>query len=78
MIRVARVGNVEDQCESLNKRVETLESRESVTSDLVKSLVHEEVAELNIGNRKLNLICLNLPESQRTDTRVRQNEDRDF
>ena len=39
----------------------------------MKYLIREEVAELKeIESRKLNLICLNLPESNRTETVARQ------
>ena len=50
-----------------------------MTPDLVKDLVSEEVADLKeIENRKLNLICLNLPESDKTDIHDRHQEDVDF
>ena len=74
-----RVGNVEEKCESLSRTVESLENKASVTPDLVKDLVSEEVAELKeIENRKLNLICLNLSESEKTDIHDRHQEDLDF
>ena len=74
-----RVGNVEEECESLNKRVESLESKTCVSPETVKDLISEEFAELKeIESRKLNLICLNLPESSRTETVARQQEDVDF
>ena len=74
-----RVGNVEEKCEALNKRVESLENKSFVSPDTVKDLVNEEVAELKeIESRKLNLICLNLPESKRTDAGERQQEDLEF
>ena len=45
----------------------------------MKDLVSEEVAELkDIESRKLNLICLNLPESKRSDAGERQQEDLEF
>ena len=53
-----RVGNVEERCGSLDKRVETLESKAFVSSDSVKQLVNELK---EIESRKLNTICLNLP-----------------
>ena len=74
-----RVGNVEERCESIDKRVESLESKAYVSSDVVKGLVQEEVSELReIESRKLNMICLNLPESKKMDMRDRQQEDQDF
>ena len=74
-----RVDNVEEKCEALNKRVESLENKSFVSPDTVKDLVSEEVAELKKNeSRKLNLICLNLPESKRTDTGERQQEDLEF
>ena len=70
-----RVGNVEEKCEALNKRVESLENKSCVSPDTVS----EEVAKLKeIESRKLNLICLNLPESKRTDAGERQQEDLEF
>ena len=45
----------------------------------MKDLVSEEDAELKeIESRKLNLIYLNLPESKRTGTGKRQQEDLEF
>ena len=74
-----RVGNVEEKCESLNKRVESLESKTCVSPEIVKDLISEEFTELKeIESRKLNLICLNLPESNRAETVARQQEDVDF
>ena len=74
-----RVGNVEEKCESLSRSVESLESKVSVSSGSVKDIVHEEVSQLKeIENRKLNHICLNLPESKKTDTNDRQQEDLSF
>ena len=76
---LSRVGNIEEKCPALNKRVESLENKSFVSPDTVKYIVSEEVAELKeIERRKLNLICLNLPESKRTDTGERQQEDLDF
>ena len=61
---LVRVGNVEENCESLNKRVESLESKTCVSPETVKDLISDEVAELKeIESRKLNQICLNRPES---------------
>ena len=74
-----RVGNIEEKCEALNKRVESLENKSCVSPDTVKDLVSEEVAELKeIESRKLNLICLNLPESKRSDVGERQQENLEF
>ena len=41
-----RVCNVEEKCEALNKRMESLENKSCVSPDTVKDLVCEEVAEL--------------------------------
>ena len=41
-----RVCNVEEKCEALNKRMESLENKSCVSPDTVKDLVSEEVAEL--------------------------------
>ena len=41
-----RVGTVEEKCDALNKRVESLENKSCVSPDTVKDLVSEEVAEL--------------------------------
>ena len=50
-----RVGNVEERCESIDKRVEILESKAYVSSDVVKDF-QAEVSELkNIESRKLNI-----------------------
>ena len=68
-----RVGNVEEKCEALNKRAESLKNKSCVSPDTVKDLVSEEVAKLKeIESRKLNLICLNLPESKGTDSGEKQ------
>ena len=70
-----RIGNVEERCESIDKRVESLD----VSSDVVKDLVQEKVSELReIESPKLDMICLNLPESKKLDMRDRQQEDQDF
>ena len=56
--------------------MESLENESCVSPDTVRDLVSEEVAELKeIESRKLNLICLNLPESKRTVAGERQQED---
>ena len=74
-----RVGNVEEKCDSLGERVQALESRDLVSSDKVKDIFHDDVSELKeIKSRRLNLICLNLPESKKTDTSERQQEDLDL
>ena len=74
-----RLGNVEERCESLDKRVESLESKEYVSADKVKDLVHEEMSEAKeIESRRLNLICLNMPESKKPENSERQLEDQDF
>ena len=45
----------------------------------MKDLISEKFAELKeIESRKLNLICLNLPESNRAETVARQQADVDF
>ena len=76
---LVRLGNVETDVESLKDRVETLESRETVTDDKIKHLVTEELAEhREVEARRLNLICLNLPESKKEDSKERQEEDHDF
>ena len=74
-----RLGNVEERCESLDKRVESLESMEYVSADKVKDLVHEEMSEAKkIESRRLNHICLNMPESKKPENSERQLEDQDF
>ena len=53
-----RVGNVKQKYEELNTRVESLESRDSSSSENVKELILEEMAELkDIEGRRLNIIC---------------------
>ena len=52
-----RLGNVEQHCEFLDKRVESLESIEHVSANKVKELVHEEMSETReIESRRLNLM----------------------
>ena len=76
---LVRMGNVETNVESLNERVETLENRDLVSNDKIKDLVGEEIAELKeVEARRLNLVCLNMPESKKEDAVERQHEDRDF
>ena len=53
-----RVGNVEQKYEELNTRVESLVSRDSSSSENVKEMILEEMAELkDIEGRRLNIIC---------------------
>ena len=74
-----RVGNIEDKCESLTERVQSLENKEQVSSDSVKGLIQEEISELKeIESRKLNIVCLNPPESSKTDMSERRQEDMDL
>ena len=74
-----RLGNVEAQCESLNTRLMSFENKELVSPEQVKTLIHDEVAELReVEGRRLSLICLNLPESKKDDPVTRQQEDFEF
>ena len=42
-------------------------------------MIKEEIVEeKEIQNRKLNVMCFNIPESKRSDVKERQNEDKDF
>ena len=76
---LVRLGNVETNVESLKDRVETLENRETVTNENIKTVVSEQLAEQKeIEARRLNLVCLNLPESKKEDSIERQREDHDF
>ena len=76
---LVRVGNVEQKYEKLNTRVESLENRDSSSSENVKELILEEMTELKeIEGRRLNIICLNLPESKQLESADRQLEDREF
>ena len=76
---LVRLGNVETNVESLKDRVETLENRETVTNENIKTVVSEQLAEQKeIEARLLNLVCLNLPESKKEDSIERQREDHDF
>ena len=55
---LVRVGNVEQKYEELNTRVESLESRDSSSSENVKEMILEEMTELKeIEGRRLNIIC---------------------
>ena len=72
------MGNVETDVESLKERVETLEKRELVSNDQLKGLVNEGMAERKEVEARLNLVCLNLPESRKEDSKDRQEEDHDF
>ena len=62
-----RVVNVEDKSELLNKRVEKLETRDCVSSGVSRTLSAKKLLNSEslkeIESRKLNKICLNLPES---------------
>ena len=74
-----RLGNVEERCESLDRRVESLESKEYVSAENVKDMVQEEISEAKeIESRRLNVICLNMPESKKSENSDRQREDQDF
>ena len=74
-----RLGNVEERCESLHQRVESLESKEYVSADKVNDMVHEEMSEAKeIESRRLNVIFLNMPESRKPDNSDRLVEDQDF
>ena len=49
---------MEQKYEELNTRVESLESRDSSSSEIVKEMILEEMAELkDIEGRRLNIIC---------------------
>ena len=73
------MGNVETNVEFLSERVETLKNRDLVSNDKIKDLVGEEIAEIKeVEARRLNLVCLNMPESKKEDAVERQHEDRDF
>ena len=42
-------------------------------------MIKKEIAEeKEIESRKLNVMCLNIPECKRADVKERQNEDKDF
>ena len=57
----------------------TLENNDQVSSVKVKSIIQEEVAEMKeIEGRRLNMICLNLPESKKTDLSERKQEDNEL
>ena len=57
----------------------TLENNDQVSSVKVKNIVQEEVAELKeIESRRLNMICLNLPESKKIDLSERKQEDNEL
>ena len=65
---LVRVGNVENKCEDLNERVQTLENKDEISTDSVKAQIQEEMIEMKeIESRRLNMICLNLPESRESD-----------
>ena len=74
-----RVGIMEQKYEALNTRVKSLESKESTSSENVKEMIFEEMAELKeIEGKRLNIICLNLPESKQLESADRQQEDKEF
>ena len=73
---LVRVGNVENKCDDLNERVQTLENKDEVSADSVKGLLQEEMLEMKeIEGRRLNMICLNLQESRKSDLNERKEED---
>ena len=73
---LVRVGNVENKCEDLNERVQTLENKDAISADSVKAQIQEEMLEMKeIEDRRLNMICLNLPESRKSDLNERKEED---
>ena len=73
-----RIGNIEARQDELENRVQKIE-KDSVTSENVKILIKEELAEeKEIASRKLNVMCFNIPEKKRSDVKERQNEDKDF
>ena len=79
MAELIRVGDVEQKYEGLNTRVESLESKDSTSSENVKEMILEEMAELKeIEGKRLNIICLNLPESKQLESADRQQEDIEF
>ena len=52
---------------------------EHVSASKVKELVHKEMSEARgIESRRLNLICLNMPESKKSEKSDRLQEDQDF
>ena len=43
---LVRVGNVENKCEDLNERVQTLENKDEISADSVKAQIQEEMLEM--------------------------------
>ena len=67
---------MENKCEDLNERVQTLENRDEISADCVKAQIQEEMLEMKeIESRRLNMVCLNLPESRKSDLNERKEED---
>ena len=73
---LVRVGNVENKCEDLNERVQTLENKDEISANSVKAQIQEEIIEMKeIESRRFNMISLNLPESRKSDLNERKEED---
>ena len=67
---------MENKCEDLNERMQTLENKDEISADCVKAQIQEEMLEMKeIESRRLNMICLNLPESRKSDLNERKEED---
>ena len=75
---MVRIGYIEARQDELEDRVQK-DEKNVVTSDNVKKLINEEMAEKEkIESRKLNVMCFAVPESKRYDVNERRNEDKDF
>ena len=56
--------------------MQTHENKDEISADSVKAQIQEEMLETKeIENRRLNMICLNLPESRKSDLNERKEED---
>ena len=67
---------MENKYEDLNERVQTLENKDEISTDCVKAQIQKEMLETKeIESRRLNMICLNLPESRKSDLNERKEED---
>ena len=70
------IGSLEDKYEKLECRVEKLEERPTKPDANIETIVRDEIKEINdVESRKLNLICFNLPESNKTVTEEKRDDD---
>ena len=70
-----KIGTIESKIDQIIERVQKLEQTPTPEKN-IQDIVQNEVREIrDQENRKLNIVCFNLPESNENEATVRQHED---